>query len=62
MEKLDKVIRALNWCLSYDECNLGCPYWSEGVSSEDSACDLMKRDAEELLKEYRSCLTGCGIR
>ena len=54
MEKLEKVIRALNCCLSDAECDFGCPYWVEGENSEEPACDLMKADALELLKELDS--------
>ncbi len=49
MDKLDKVIRALNCCLSDAECDFGCPYWVEGEDGEDSACELMKKDALRIL-------------
>lgn len=65
MEKLDKVIRALNCCLSDAECDFGCPYWAEGEAGEDSACELMKKDALTLLKElngkYRAAIEMAAI-
>lgn len=60
MKNLSTVIRALEQChqdIKYRDCDC-CEYASAGSDCE--RC-LMK-DALELLKEYRNCLTGCGIR
>lgn len=58
MEKLDKVIRALECCLSDAECDFGCPYWVESESSDDRACDLMHRDALEVIRALVDDLRG----
>ena len=54
MEKLDEVMRCLNMCYK-DDCG-NCDYCGHGCS------EILMRDALDLLKEYRSCLIGCGIR
>lgn len=59
MEKLDKVMRALTCCLVNEDepCEVGCPY-----AGAEGCVDKVMVDALEELKEYRKCLTGCGIR
>jgi hypothetical protein len=56
MEKLDKVIAGLECCGRPNPTNcFECPY------RDDDVChDTMYQDVLERLKEYRSCLTGCG--
>lgn len=62
MEKLDKVIWALENCdmaeVTVDACLMMCPYYGK----DDGCMNCLMKDALDLLKEYRSCLMGCGIR
>jgi hypothetical protein len=61
MEKLDKVIAGLECCQNEDSpCDKNCPYFKGYVL--DDCTDRLRDDALEVLKEYRGCLTGCGIR
>lgn len=65
MVKPDKVIAGLEFCgeanKSVDACLMMCPYYGE--RDGDKVCmDFLMEDALELLKEYRGCLIGCGIR
>ena len=59
MEKLNKVIAGLECCRINEDvpCEVGCPY-----SGVEGCVDKVMLDALEVLKEYRGCLTGCGIR
>lgn len=50
MEKLEKVIRALECCVGDADCDFFCPYWTESETSDETACGLMRNDALELLK------------
>lgn len=65
MVELDKVIAGLEFCgeanKSVDACLAMCPYYGE--RDGDKVCmDFLMEDALELLKEYRKCLSCCGIR
>lgn len=61
MEKLDKVIRALECHYENEDllCEGNCPY-EDG--SEQNCLQRLMRDCLEVARDYRRCLTGCGIR
>lgn len=65
MEKLDKVIAGLECCSEATDtvnvCPMRCPYYDKR-DGEKVCLDLLQEDALELLREYQSCLTVCGIR
>ena len=61
MEKLNKIIVGLECCGAEDRC-LSCPYKDVGEPTDLDCIAELAKEAVELLKEYRSCLMGCGIR
>ena len=57
-EKLNKVIAGMEACNGVgDDCN-SCPYAGEG----ERCSGVLWSDILNVLREYRSCLIGCGIR